>query len=366
MLVGADVADRVTACLLGGALGDALGAGIEFASLAQIRDRYGPDGVSGLVPAYGRRGAITDDTQMTLFTVEGLIRASVRDRSKGICHYPTVVRHAYMRWLHTQGHRWPPPGPPDVDSDAPDGWLVGVADLHHRRAPGNTCLSALERGGLGEIDRPLNHSKGCGGVMRAAPAGFLRLPAEERFRLGCEVAALTHGHPSGYLPAGYLAAAVGALVDGAALRDALDTAEAILAGWAGHEETLDAVRAGRRLGERGLPGPEDLERLGGGWVGEEALAVALACAVGAAGFRDGVLAAVNHSGDSDSTGAIAGHLLGALNGMGQLPADWLAELELRAVIEQLAIDAIVELRETPPSDEWGGATAEWLERYPGW
>jgi ADP-ribosylglycohydrolase len=66
--------DRYRGCLLGGAVGDALGAGIEFLSLADIRRRHGPRGVSGYVPAYGRLGAITDDTQMTLFTAEGLRR----------------------------------------------------------------------------------------------------------------------------------------------------------------------------------------------------------------------------------------------------------------------------------------------------
>jgi ADP-ribosylglycohydrolase len=244
--------------------------------------------------------------------------------------------------------------------------LVGVPELHHRRSPGTTCLSALEHGGLGTPDQPLNDSKGCGGVMRAAPAGFPAWSSEDRFRFGCEVAALTHSHPSGYLPAGFLAAAIGALVDGEPLHHALDVAETHLVGWRGHDETLAAVRAGRRLGERGLPAPEALERLGGGWVGEEALAIAVACAVGATGFDAGVLAAVNHSGDSDSTGAIAGNLLGAIGGTRRLPPDWCHALELRDVIERLAADAALELRGDPPSDEWGGAPASWFERYPGW
>jgi ADP-ribosylglycohydrolase len=77
---------------------------------------------------------------------------------------------------------------------------------------------------------------------------------------------------------------------------------------------MAAVRSGRRPGESGLSGPEALVRLGGGWVGEEALAIAVTCAIGAPDFHDGVLAAVNHSGDSDSTGAIAGNLLGAIGG----------------------------------------------------
>ncbi len=303
---------------------------------------------------------------MTLFTTEGIIRASVRARTKGICHPPTVVRHAYLRWLHTQGDPWAAVRTIDLGDDRPDGWLVAVPGLHSRRAPGNTCLSALRRGGDGTTDQPINDSKGCGVVMRAAPAGFPAGPAEKRFELGCQVAALTHGHPSGYLSAGYLAAAVGALVDGDSLTAALDAATVALIAWPKHAETLAAVQAGRRLGARGLPAPAALERLGGGWVGEEALAIALACAVGASAFHDGVLAAVNHSGDSDSTGSIVGNLLGALGGTASLPAEWLADLELRDVIEDLAADAALELRGDAPHDERGEATDGWFLRYPGW
>ena len=278
-----DVGDRVAACLLGGAIGDALGAGIEFSSIEEITRVHGPDGVTDYVEAYGRRGAITDDTQMTLFTTEGIIRASVRYRSRGICHPPSVVRHAYIRWFLSQGERWN-----DDDFTAAggaDGWLIDVEGLHRRRAPGNTCLGAMAKGGDGTIDRPINDSKGCGGVMRAAPAGFVA--ADARFGLGCEIAALTHGHPSGYLPAGFLAATVGALLDGDSLGAALDTAERQLVGWRDHDETLAAVRAGRRLGESGHPiSPEDLEQLGGGWTGEEALAISIACAVSADSFHD--------------------------------------------------------------------------------
>ncbi|RPJ69686.1 MAG: ADP-ribosylglycohydrolase family protein, partial [Acidobacteria bacterium] len=156
-------------CLLGGAVGDALGAPVEFMSLAEIRRRFGPRGVEDYAPAYGRRGAITDDTQMTLFTAEGLIRGLVRWRSKGIAHVPSVVAHAYLRWLRTQGES---SACKVDDPDEDRGWLYSQRELHHRRAPGNTCLSALrEMKTLGAPAR--NTSKGCGGVMRVAPAGLL-------------------------------------------------------------------------------------------------------------------------------------------------------------------------------------------------
>jgi ADP-ribosyl-[dinitrogen reductase] hydrolase len=72
--------DRIRGCLLGGAVGDALGAPVEFMSTDEIRAAFGPDGIEEFAFAYGRRGAVTDDTQMTLFTAEGLIRAEVRLR----------------------------------------------------------------------------------------------------------------------------------------------------------------------------------------------------------------------------------------------------------------------------------------------
>jgi ADP-ribosyl-[dinitrogen reductase] hydrolase len=145
-------------CLLGGAVGDALGAPVEFLSIDQIRAKYGPAGIADYDDAYGRRGAITDDTQMTLFTAEGVLRADVRWHLKGICHPASVIHHAYIRWLHTQGER----SHSQFSREEMDGWLIAVEALHSHRATGITCLSALRGGTMGTVDRPLNHSKGCG------------------------------------------------------------------------------------------------------------------------------------------------------------------------------------------------------------
>jgi len=325
-------AKRYRGCLLGGAVGDALGAPVEFLSLEEIRARFGPSGVTDYAPAFGRAGAITDDTQMTLFTAEGLIRCRHRAADRGLCT-PTLVLHkAYLRWLRTQGEE-------SATYDfgmAQDGWLVDEAGLHARRAPGATCLGALRGAEMGRPDRPLNDSKGCGGVMRVAPVGLSG--ERDPFSLACDIAALTHGHPSGYLSAGVLASVVDGLRRGDPLGDALDAATTRLREFAGHEETLRALEDARSLAASGPPTPEALQALGGGWTGEEALAIAVACALTASGFEDGVLRAVNHGGDSDSTGSIAGALLGTLHGVDAIPPAWLTGLELRDVIEILARD----------------------------
>lgn len=392
---------RYRGCLLGGALGDALGAGVEFLSLREIRRRHGESGVTELVPAYGRIGAITDDTQMTLFTAEGLIRAWVSCKWHGSGHPPSVVWHAYLRWLHTQGGRarsaaeeeraggGAREAADEVQSftereSFPDGWLVGESFLHQRRAPGNTCLSALRSGRMGSVDRAINDSKGCGGVMRAAPAGLVESDrglvelgcgegeVDGAFELGVDIAAITHGHPSGYLPAGVVAATVQQLVHGVPLDVALDAARALLPGRARHQETLAALDRARAVAARGPVTPERLEALGGGWVGEEAMAIAVAAALA---FQDdpprALLAAVSHSGDSDSTGSLCGQILGARWGEAVWPEAWLNALEGRESIVRLADDLHDEVHGSRPQPaEAPGEVSEgwelWRRRYPAW
>jgi ADP-ribosylglycohydrolase/protein-tyrosine phosphatase len=349
-----DLLARVRGCLLGGACGDALGAPVEFMQLAEIRQRYGPQGIVDFDRAYGRVGAITDDTQMTLFTAEGLIRACVRDRLRGVCSYPMVVHHAYVRWLLTQGEE---PGNPEIWR-ARDGWLIRTEALWSRRAPGNTCLAALRSvSTLGHSAR--NDSKGCGGVMRMAPAGLVGWALGDPFRLGMELAHLTHGHPSGYLAAGYLAAVLAAIARGAHLTGALEAADVALASHEGRGEVEVAVARARRLAVRGRRDvvPRDL---GQGWVAEEALAVAVWCALAAHGPEDAIILAANHDGDSDSTASIAGQIVGALHGPSVLPTRWLERLELRDEIERLSRDLALIAGETVFDAErlW--------DDYPGW
>jgi ADP-ribosylglycohydrolase len=189
-----------------------------------------------------------------------------------------------------------------------------------------------------------NNSKGCGGVMRVAPVGLFywrlneKRSPEETFLTATELAALTHGHPTGSLTGGVLAVLVQALIDGAALLEALDVAEAILRSQRDHVETLQAIQLARELAESDMPPADAIARPGHGWIAEEALAISLYCALVARDFREGVILAVNHDGDSDSTGAITGNLLGAMQGIKAIPDEWLKPLELRDVITEIAGD----------------------------
>ena len=349
--------DRFRGCLLAGAAGDALGEPVEFLSLSAIRARYG----DRMVLTDLRRAAFTDDTQMTLFTAEGLIRASVRVRAKGITSAIDVTHRAYLRWLVTQGDSWTRASRA-LEGVELDGWLVTNRVLHRQAAPGNTCLSALRSGRVGTMASPLNDSKGCGGVMRAAPAGLFFSDPAVAFRIGSEVAAITHSHPSGYLSAGALAAMVSTLVAGRDMPAAVGVALSLLEGERGWDETVAALQRAVDLAARGMPAAEDLERLGGGWVGEEALAIAVACALPASDLAEALSAAVIHTGDSDSTGAICGNLLGAQWGVEAVAPAWLEALEGADLVDEVARDLWTERYEPPAID----GDSPWWQRYPGY
>jgi ADP-ribosylglycohydrolase len=326
-----DLRRRIRGCLLAGAVGDALGAPVEFAGLDEIRHRFGPEGLREPTPAFGRAGAITDDTQMTLFTSEGLVVAAAGGRLGERSSVVRSVHRAYLRWLRTQGER---SSHPTFERTA-EGWLTGVPELHSRRAPGVTCIGALVGDRMGRPEHPLNMSKGCGSVMRIAPLG-LALAADDPFGLGCDLGALTHGHPTGYLAAGFFAHVIREVVTGASIEAACEDAREELCRRPHHEECADAVDRALSLVQRGRPSPESVETLGQGWTAEEAVAIALYCALVAPDLECALRLAVNHGGDSDSTGSLTGNLLGAALGDQSIPGRWLDVLELRAEIERVA------------------------------
>jgi ADP-ribosylglycohydrolase len=359
---GPDLRSRLRGSLLAGAIGDALGAKTEFDSIDRIREIAGPDGITDFIPAYGGTGRITDDTQMTLFTLEALIRAHAQRRRTGSADVTHSLQLAYQRWLHTQGVAWDRARGPRSDVEAPDGWLVTHRELFSRRAPGLTCFGELEaygRSGVrGTTDRPVNNSKGCGGVMRAAPIALWSDDPTQVFRLGAASAALTHGHPSGYLSSGCFAVIVHELLHGEPLLDAVATARAELVEYPAHEEQSAALDAALVLAEQGPPTPKKLESLGQGNVGETALSMSVYVALTTSDVDSALLASVNHSGDSDSTGSVCGNLVGAVYGEEALRRSWLDRLELRDVIVELADDALTEFGAGAPDED------RWFARYP--
>lgn len=348
--------DRIRGCLIGGAAGDALGYPVEFMTYDEIRKRYGANGICGYSLDFEEGLAIvSDDTQMTLFTANGILSGKTANRlnekNEPIRVY---VYKAYIDWLATQtGNK---------QLKKPATWLYNLPELHARRAPGTTCLQSLMTGKMGGIEAPLNSSKGCGGIMRAAPAGLCGLEGNEPDKLGAEIAAITHGHPLGYIPA----AALAHIVHAAAYRDGectlkgivLDAMNAVSDMFAGNEylpELGALIDKAVSLSENSRSDIENIGTLGEGWVAEETLAIAVYCSLRYCGdFSKGIIAAVNHSGDSDSTGAVTGNILGAWLGCDKMEEKWKYNLELKRTILEIADDLC---------GSCCGEDTEWMRKY---
>lgn len=326
-----DKLEHIRGCLLAGAAGDALGYQVEFVTLDRILALHGPHGVRTMAPY------ISDDTQMTLFTAEGMLM--------GLKHgmpMPACVYQSYLDWYRTQTPR------------AKGGVFAGESELlreerlFRREAPGNTCLSALGSGRMGDLEEVINHSKGCGGVMRTAPCGMLTLlktpdPQDAWAMQGALAAAITHGHVMGYVPAAMLADVVHMIL----LEDRRTLADIVFASlkrmkrlfpYPATHEFAGLICRAMELAAADVPDTEAIRQLGEGWVGDEALAIAVFCALR---YQDdlpeALTAAVNHDGDSDSTGAIAGNILGAWLGASAIPAEWLEVIDTRDIVERMAV-----------------------------
>jgi ADP-ribosylglycohydrolase len=256
---------------------------------------------------------------------------------------PHYIGLCYKDWLQTQEKRYSP------NLCAHSAWLANIPELYSPRAPGNTCLAALRSGETGTTQKPINDSKGCGGVMRVAPAALFVLndpfhSVEKRDMDAAQMAAVTHGHSLGYMPAAVLSHIITRLVspetNGIKLKDAvLDARDTLKKLFADDENTpalAELIDLAAELSENGESDLDNIHALGEGWVGEEAMAVGVYCALRYRNdFAAGIRAAVNHCGDSDSTGAVCGNILGAWLGDRAVGREWKDDLELEPLIREI-------------------------------
>ena len=337
--MGTAVIDRIRGSLIGGAAGDALGYAVEFDKLKSIRKEYGEKGITEYTLNYNTGTAvISDDTQMTLFTAEGILEAMragiTKPAEKKLYAY---VHNAYLDWFITQGRK---PSKRPL-KNPPENSLMDIPDLYKTRAPGLTCLSALDSFRSRDLYKPINNSKGCGGIMRVAPAGILYPEAtlEEVVVMGAEMSAITHGHPLGCFPSGIFAAIVNQAVysEGKTLAEMTEAAMAAARGLYGKSDYWDELEEltgkAAELAGNDRSDESNIRKLGEGWVAEETLAIALYCALRYENdFSSCIIAAVNHDGDSDSTGAVAGNIVGALCGYEAMDEKWKTNLQFRDLL----------------------------------
>ena len=375
--------DQIRGCLLGGAAGNALGYSVVFMNEEEIAKNFGEKGITEYqIAREGGKAMISDDTQMTLFTANGLLVADTKAKIGGIQVWPrSYVAMAYQDWLRTQEMSYEDycraMEDPESEGYHTVSWLSDVPELYSRRLPGNTCLSALKIRKNSDYFAEdytkdvVNNSKGCGGVMRVAPVGLtfhnmntLRLDGE-----AAQIAAITHGNPLGYMPAAILTHIINRIVfpkdEKLGLKEivveAVGRAMELFAGEEGLNKLADLIDLAISLSENQEGDQENIRRIGEGWVAEETLAIAIYCALRHRdSFSDGIIAAVNHAGDSDSTGAITGNILGALLGYDSIEEKWKKDLELYDVIMEMADDLCLWIQMT---DKSSFDNPDWIKKY---
>ena len=380
--------DKFRGCLIGGAAGDALGYAVEFKREDEIFSEYGKDGITEYDLILDDDVAeISDDTQMTLFTANGLLFGVTRFCTHGIlgAGLKDYVAYAYQDWLQTQI------GVEDYNAYHYC-WIRDIVELNVRRAPGNTCMSALMS--MKHHQQVDNDSKGCGGVMRVAPVGMMAAADEqvvvkdwygkevprrkwqtnEIVRLGGDCAEITHKHPLGYLPAAFMAGLVYYILmhdetitfsvfEGFLRAVYADVKQEYTIGR--KQQALDELwilieKAINQAGDITVSDEYAIPCLGEGWTGDEAFAIAIYCTMKHLdSFEDAIAAAVNHDGDSDSTGAICGNLMGAIIGYNAIPEHFKQKLELKNLLLDMADDIVrgcpigeYHAPKTPDEQQW--------------
>ncbi|MDE7153137.1 MAG: ADP-ribosylglycohydrolase family protein [Muribaculaceae bacterium] len=343
--------DKCRGSLVGGAIGDALGYEVEFMSLDSIRKRFGEKGITRYVLHDGV-AQFSDDTQMTLFTLEGLMNGVIDTQAGKIEDILPYIEKAYLNWYRTQTSN------PATLSGS---WMSNIRSLWAHRAPGMTCMSALENlsNGFG-VD---NDSKGCGGVMRVAPIAIFNAAHRHIYDYAATAhlagwsAEITHKHIASTFASALLATTVmNCILDETV--DQLHFSFIVVNGlimmseyFPEYDRELRAfdrlIRRALELGQSDVAEADAIRELGEGWVGDEAIAIAIFSVMRHTdNFEDCIVCAVNHSGDSDSTGAIAGNLIGSILGYSAIPSYYLKDLEIEPILVSAADDLCADVKKS--------------------
>ena len=341
----------IKGCIFGGAIGDALGKPVEKMEYKKIVEEFGFDGITDLLVNEDGIAETTDDTQMTVFAAEGVLRAEIKANEVGIAHYPSIIYQSYLRWLITQ----------DIEHNIEvpkDGWLFDDKTSFPTRDIDMNLVTILSAGKIGNTTRPINRNKSCNGITKIVPIG-LTFDTHVAFEAATEVSAITHGHPTGYLAGGYLAYVISLLVKKVDLEEAIYKATLKLRENPNSKELLEKIYLAMSLAEENIADHKAIEKIGKGWNAEEALAIAIYSIFKHKNkytdfYKKAVLCSINHDGDSNTTGNITGSIVGAFLGIKFLPREWVNKIESKNMLDQISSDLFQKYENTD----------EWMERYP--
>ena len=325
-------------CMLGLAVGDAMGAGVDDRSLQEICNDYGPDGLLGydLVNGFAE---VSSYTQVAAFAINGLLVTMAKGQLRG--PFMPGITMALKEWARSQYF--------PRETEARTCWLCHEKHMRQRRIMDSRTLDTLTRDVLGTPERPANNATGPGTLPAAVTAGLLfapeRMEPGEVGELGAQIVALTHGDRVAFLSGAVLAYIIAGIVQDreASLESQfLNAAEAVEAQFsqfveaeALHERICRAVN----VAKNGTQEPIDvMEKLRCMDCGEVLCGAIYACLVTQEDFDRAMIVSINHSGKSAAVGAVTGAILGAHLGVEALPEFYLECLDAGDVVRELTTD----------------------------
>lgn len=321
--------ERFRGCILGGAIGDAFGAEFEFFSLSKIKSIFGEKGAK-FKELIGDKiiSDFTDDTQMTCYTADGLIKSAIEKSSIKDINLACVYQ-SYKDWYNGQIKK------PNVNN----GWLNSYKSLQEIKAPGNTCINALVNDIPGSARRKINDSKGNGGVMRVAPVGLMYNKSPKKaFDIASACTLLTHSNPDAYLSAGAFSALIAYLVNGETLSNAIHEILKILKTKKYSNDVVQKIEQSVLFAKSKMNKEDAIEIIGRGNIGSEALAIAIYSSLKhPKDIKKAIELSANIGGDSDTVAAITGNILGTKLGVNKIPVE-ITNINDKKMLIELAND----------------------------
>lgn len=327
--------ERFEGCLLGGAIGDAFGAPIEFMKLSKIKKLYGEEGLTVLSPDKSGKIKFTDDTELTLFSVDGLIK-SARIKKENSSPNINIMFDSYRDWFRVCAK----------SQKLQNGWISSLDEIRSYNGSGKTCMEVLSNNKPGTIEKIINNSKGSGAVMRSAPFGLkYHNNPYKAYEYAKKCAIMTHGNPSGYLPAAVYAAIIANIIKGENLEEAILRSIGYLNTEKSSENIKQLLEKAIALSRTDIKPEKAVQQIGLGWVGDEALAIAIYCSLKTPNdFKKVIINATNHNGDSDTVGSIAGGIVGTYIGCQNIPSEFKSKLDTEKILINAARDLFLPIK----------------------
>ena len=331
-----------TGCLLGLAVGDAMGYTVDSHTWKEIQEDYGPHGLRGY-DSLGGFVAVTSYTQLAAFSVNGLLLGLTRGQMRGhMAPYIQYIGHALREWATTQRR-----GQKLSQNHC---WLTIEPDICEHYCMDTRMLDILSGQRLGTPEEPRNNCAGPQALTSAIGVGLFfhpdRTDQKEIDRLGAEAVALTYGNPEAFLSGAVLSHIISRLVQNpkADLTRLISEAMTALREQFGHEysqayEICNTLKMAMNL-SRGLyhDHAEIMEKLHCETAAQCLAGACYACLIGGDDLDASMIVSVNHSGRSAAVGAITGAIQGIRLGKEALPDFYLEDIQPASLLTELAAD----------------------------